>query len=97
MSLNRSRVVLALKSQYFAEALEGQHELVLPFPDPHNLFPDILGFMYRNTITVKGEHIVALIALAGQLKLTTLNVCCILDADSFILIFFRIFSARSCQ
>jgi hypothetical protein len=50
-------VILALKSEFLAEALKSTHEVNIPFADPENLFPDILKFMYSNTLVVKASQV----------------------------------------
>jgi len=66
--------VLAVKSEYFAKELENTASLVVPFPDPANMFPFILKFMYTNELNVNTIEIVPLTVLSVQLGMNSLSV-----------------------
>lgn len=75
------RLVLASKCDFFRVMFGGgwseteQSEMVFTFPDPLNVFPLVLQFLYTNKIEVTAETFPATFALAEQLQISSLKVC----------------------
>lgn len=70
------RLILAFSSEVCAQRLKGSASgarLVLDFPDPDNVMPDILRYMYTGEITITAEKAVPLLTLADKLRITELK------------------------
>ncbi len=70
------RLILAFSSEYFAEMLERpdtDRRIVLAFPDPDHVFPDIIRFMYTGDVLISAEKAVPLLAMADHYAITELK------------------------
>ncbi len=75
------RLILAFASEYFAELLseKNQHKvrdnkIVLETPDPENVMPDIVRYMYTSEIVISAEKAVPLLAMADLYCITELKL-----------------------
>lgn len=73
------RLILSSKCDFFGVMMSGSwseighNEMVFHFPDPLNVFPSVLEFLYTNRIEVPLENIPAVLALAEQMQIRSLK------------------------
>jgi len=51
------------------------NEMKFNFPDPLNVFPAVLKYLYSNKLDVNADAIPAVVAIAEQMQISTLKVC----------------------
>jgi hypothetical protein len=75
------RLILAFASERFAELLSeknrhkiSDNKIVLDAPDPENVMPDIVRYMYTSEIVISAEKAVPLLAMADLYCITELKV-----------------------
>ena len=87
------RIVLTGKSVFFRNLLVesgyASREYELTIPDPQNLIPDVLRFLYTGEIETTRETISGLLDLAERLRIVSLKVVCELKASWGLNCFYR--------
>lgn len=70
------RIILAFSSDFFVNLLakKASERIVLEAPDPENVMPDIIRYMYTSEITISAEKAVALLAMADCYAITDLKL-----------------------
>ncbi|KYQ93288.1 BTB/POZ domain-containing protein [Tieghemostelium lacteum] len=76
------RIILAYSSEFFARLLlsefreSSQTIIELKQPDPCNVFPQVLDFMYDGKIMVSPENVIPLLAMADHYLINDLQSLC---------------------
>lgn len=76
------RMILAYSSEFFASMLSSEfregsaHEIELKFPDPKNVFSDVLQFIYAGRLEITAEKVIAILAQAQQYLIKPLIAKC---------------------
>lgn len=80
------RAILAYSSSYFERLLlsefkeSSQPYVTLKFPDPQNVFPELLAFMYTGRVAITLDNVIPLLAVADHYLVEDLMTLC----DTFL-------------
>lgn len=80
------RAILAYSSSYFERLLlsefreSSQPYVTLRFPDPHNVFPELLAFIYTGRVVITLDNVIPLLAMADHYLVEDLCALC----DTFL-------------
>lgn len=84
------RAILAYSSSYFERLLlsefreSSQPYVNLGFHDPHNVFPELLAFIYTGRVVITLDNVIPLFALADHYLVDDLSALCDTFLDSNI-------------